>query len=156
MSITKQVTKHFKEVFFGGNWTAVNIKDTLKNVTLQQATTKIDSLNTIAVLTYHINYYVEGVLQVLKGGTLDIKDKFSFDVPEFISEEEWQIFLETVFANALTFSQKMETLSDEQIFDFFVDEKYGNYYRNLTGIIEHTHYHLGQITLIKKILNEKD
>ncbi|MDQ1090003.1 hypothetical protein QE390_004607 [Siphonobacter sp. SORGH_AS 1065] len=34
----------------------------------------------------------------------------------------------------------------------FVDEKYGTYYRNLHGMIEHTHYHLGQIVLIKKIL----
>ena len=31
---------------------------------------------------------------------------------------------------------------------------HGNYYRNLHSIIEHTYYHLGQISLIKKILNE--
>jgi hypothetical protein len=29
-------------------------------------------------------------------------------------------------------------------------EKYGNYYRNIHGIIEHIHYHLGQIVLIEK------
>jgi hypothetical protein len=33
--------------------------------------------------------------------------------------------------------------------------KYGNYYRNLHGIIEHTHYHLGQIVLIKKLLKRR-
>ena len=33
-------------------------------------------------------------------------------------------------------------------------EKYGNYFRNLTGIIEHLHYHLGQIVLIKKLIAE--
>jgi len=30
--------------------------------------------------------------------------------------------------------------------------KYGNYFRNIVGVIEHIHYHLGQIVLIKKIL----
>ena len=33
----------------------------------------------------------------------------------------------------------------------FFHEKYGNYYRNLHGVIEHAHYHLGQIALIKKM-----
>jgi len=33
-----------------------------------------------------------------------------------------------------------------------MEEKYGNYYRNFHGIIEHCHYHLGQIVLIKKML----
>ncbi|HAI83731.1 MAG TPA: DUF1572 domain-containing protein, partial [Chitinophagaceae bacterium] len=28
----------------------------------------------------------------------------------------------------------------------------GTYYRNILGLIEHTHYHLGQIALIKKII----
>jgi hypothetical protein len=34
----------------------------------------------------------------------------------------------------------------------FGDPKYGSYYRNLHGIVEHTHYHLGQIVLVKKII----
>ena len=31
-------------------------------------------------------------------------------------------------------------------------EKYGTYYRNFHGLIEHAHYHLGQIVLIKKLV----
>jgi hypothetical protein len=32
------------------------------------------------------------------------------------------------------------------------DPQYGSYYRDPQGIIEHLHYDLGQIVLIKKIL----
>ncbi|MFT4660247.1 MAG: hypothetical protein ACI8XB_000508 [Patiriisocius sp.] len=52
------------------------------------------------------------------------------------------------------FSSNIEKLSDQKMSDHFVDEKYGSYYRNLNGIIEHAHYHLGQIILIKK--NQSD
>ncbi len=43
-------------------------------------------------------------------------------------------------------------LPEGKLWEDFADKKYGSYYRNLQGIIEHTHYHLGQIVLIKKML----
>ena len=43
-------------------------------------------------------------------------------------------------------------LSEIQLWENMSDEKYGNYYRNVHGIIEHSHYHLGQILLVKKLL----
>ena len=53
------------------------------------------------------------------------------------------------------FVEKVKTLEDEILHQTFVDEKYGNYYRNLVGIIEHGYYHLGQIVILKKILVAK-
>ncbi len=46
--------------------------------------------------------------------------------------------------------QQIEQLPESKLWETFSDEKYGNYYRNIHGIIEHIHYHLGQIVLIKK------
>jgi hypothetical protein len=46
-------------------------------------------------------------------------------------------------------------LPENKLEEVFDDKKYGNYYRNITGIIEHNHYHLGQIVLIKKIISVK-
>lgn len=56
------------------------------------------------------------------------------------------------FADAENFAGLVEQLPESALWESMSDEKYGNYYRNLHGIIEHTHYHLGQIVLIKKIL----
>ena len=59
MNTPKQIAKCLRDVYGGQNWTAVNLKDTLKDVSWQQAIGKVDNLNTIAMLVFHINYYVD-------------------------------------------------------------------------------------------------
>jgi hypothetical protein len=156
MTLTRQIAKHSREVFTGGNWTAVNLNDTLQGITWQQATTKLHNLNSIAALVFHINYYIAAALRVLQGGTLDANDKFSFDLQLINSETGWQNLVTEIMSQADLFAEKVEQLDNEKLFEVFEDPKYGNYYRNLTGIIEHTHYHLGQIVLIKKIIHETE
>jgi hypothetical protein len=152
MNTTKQIAKHFNDIHFGGNWTSVNVKETLANITWQQATTKIHDLNTIATLVYHINYYVSAVLKVLQGESLQASDKFSFDLTPIHNQKDWEQLVDKTLTEAAAFTSLIEQLPENQLWENFTDEKYGNYYRNIHGIIEHTHYHLGQIVLIKKIL----
>jgi len=152
-----QKAKRLREVLLDGTWIAnTNFKDQLSRTTWEQATTKIGSLNTIAVLTFHINYYLGGVLQVLEGGSLDIKDKFSFEMPAISSEEEWQTLKNSMWQNAKKFETRLEEMPDAKLEEGFVDEKYGTYERNLEGMIEHCYYHLGQIVLIRKMITEQD
>lgn len=152
MNQTKHLEKHFKSVFFGGNWSDVNIKDTIEDITLTQAKTKVKDCNTIAALVFHINYYVEGILPVFDGGDLEIKDTFSYNAPNFETEKQWSDFKNKVLKNAEELYQKIEKLEEDTVFKSFVDKKYGTYYSNIHGIIEHTHYHLGQIVILKKLL----
>ena len=152
MNLTAQIAKHFRAVHFGGNWTSVNLKDQLTGLTWQQATTQVYSFNTIAKLVFHINYYVSAVSKVLEGGPLDAHDKYSFDLAPIQSEEDWQALVAKTFSDAEHFATLIEQLPDSRLGEVFSEEKYGTYYSNLHGIIEHTHYHLGQITLIKKML----
>lgn len=154
MNIAQQIAKHFREIHSGGNWTSVNLKETLADVDWQQAITKVHSFNTIATLVFHTNYYVSAVLKVLEGGPLDAHDRFSFDLPAIQSQEDWEKLLNKSFSEAERFAVLVEQLPESKLNENFTDEKYGNYYRNLHGIIEHTHYHLGQIVLIKKILKQ--
>lgn len=156
MNLPNQIAKHFREIHFGGNWTFSNLKDNLADVSWQQATTQVYSFNTIATLVYHIHYFVAAVLPVLQGGTLDAHDKFSFDCPPINSKEDWDGLLNKLFTDAENLALLIEQLPESKLWENFTDEKYGNYYRNLHGIIEHTHYHLGQIVLIKKILLQAD
>jgi len=152
MTTTAQIAKHFREVHTGGNWTWVNLKDTLEGINWQQATTKVHSFNTIATLVFHINYYTSVVLKVLNGAPLDASDKFSFDLPPITCEEDWQQLKDKTFSEAEQFATRLEALPDDTLWQDFFEGKYGNYFRNMLGIIEHTHYHLGQITLLKKLV----
>lgn len=152
MNTPHQIAKHLREVFFGGNWTTVNLKDTLADVTWQQAVTQVYSFNTIATLVYHMTYYVAAVTEVLEGEPLNASDKLSFNHPPITSQQEWDDFLASKWAEAEHFAYLIEKLPENILGENFFDSKYGIYYRNLHGLIEHTHYHLGQIVLIKKII----
>ncbi|MBK9336008.1 MAG: DUF1572 domain-containing protein [Lewinellaceae bacterium] len=154
MALTAQIAKHLREVYFGGNWTSSNLKDSLAGVTWQQATTQVYAFNTIATLVFHLTYYVRAVSKVLQGEALDAKDKYSFDHPPILSREDWEAFLDKTWMDAENFARLIEQLPDNRLLEDFTDNKYGNYYRNLHGIIEHIHYHLGQIVLIKKIVSQ--
>ncbi len=81
MNLSTQIAKHIRDVYWGGNWTSSNLEANLANVTWEQAITKVHSFNTIATLVYHMNYFVSVVIQILEGGPLDAKDKYSFDHP---------------------------------------------------------------------------
>ena len=152
MNVTAQVAKQLRDVHFGGNWTASNLKQHLSDVTWQQATTKIPSFNTIAALVYHMNYYVSAVIKVLQGGPLDAHDKYSFDHPPVLSQQDWENLLDKTWVDAETLATLIEQVPDVKLSENFLDGKYGTWYRNLDGVVEHIHYHLGQIVLIKKML----
>ncbi len=152
MPLTKHIAKHLSQVYYGKNWTWSWMEEQLKDVDWKLATTKIGDLNTIVALVYHIHYFVKSVIPVLEGGELDAHDKYSFDHPPINSEEEWQSFLQKVNQSSKKLSELIEGLDDEKMWETFSQEKYGNYFRNLMGIVEHAHYHLGQIVIIKKLL----
>jgi hypothetical protein len=152
MELTKQIAKQFRDVHFGGNWTASSLKENLTGIGWEQATTRVYSFNTIAALVYHMNYYVSAVLKVLQGDVLQASDKYSFDHPEILCPDDWEKLLDKTWTDAENFALSVERLPEPVLWEVFSDFKYGNYYRNIQGVTEHIHYHLGQIVLIKKII----
>lgn len=153
MSTVLQLAKRFREVLLDGLWIAnTNFKDQLSDVTWKQAVTRVGSLNTIAMLTFHIDYYMAGLIQVFEGEPLEIRDQYSFDLPPVESQEQWESLMNKLLSDAERFAVLLEQMPDSKMNEVFVDEKYGTYLRNIDGMIEHCYYHLGQITLIKKLL----
>ncbi len=153
MTRNAAIAGRLREVLLNGHWIAnTNYKEQLLGISWQQAIQKVGSLNTIAALTYHINYYLEGLLNAFESGKLEISDKYSFDLPPIRAEADWNKLVTAFLANSEKFARSVEQM-DESLFDQpFVDEKYGSYLRNIEGVIEHSYYHLGQISLIKKMI----
>ena len=155
MERTKALSNRAREVLLDGRWVAnTNCKAQLENLNWEQATQKVGNLNTIAALTFHINYYLAGLIVVFQGGTLEIRDKYSFDLPPITSQADWEKLVKEFLENSETFVQEVAKLSDTILDKPFVDEKYGTYLRNIEGIIEHSYYHLGQISMLKKMIGD--
>lgn len=153
MTRSQCLSKRLQEVFIDGQWIAnTNYKAQLEQINYSQATTKIGELNTIALLTFHINYYLEGLIHVFNGGPLTISDRHSFTMPAMETQEAWHLLKNDLFKNAGIFIKQVAALEDSALEAVFVKEHYGSFERNIEAVIEHSYYHLGQISLIKKII----
>ena len=152
MTRNVSIANRLREVLLNGHWIAnTNYKAQIQSINWQQATQKVANLNTIAALTYHINYYLAGLLSALKNGKLEISDKYSFDLPPIKSESDWNKLVADFISNSEKFADSIEQMDDSYFDKPFIDEKYGTLLRNIEGVIEHSYYHLGQISLINKM-----
>lgn len=153
MNTSNYLSLRLQELFIDGKWIAnTNYYEQLSNTTVEQANFKIGNLNTILQLTFHVNYYIKGLIVVLKGGPLTIHDQFSFLVPPIKSQEEWEEFRDLFIADAKEFISLVQHINILQWQENFVDLKYGTWLRNIEAMIEHGYYHLGQLVLIKKLM----
>ena len=151
----EEARKYYEEVLGLTCYAVEEVKDQLEDVNWLEATTQIHELNTISSLAYHINYYIVAVIGVLQNKPLVAQDKESFNLPPISSQEDWNNLLEKIWADAEQFAKLIENFPEEKLFEDMSDKKYGSFYRNFQGIIEHFYYHLGQIAFIKKIIREK-
>ncbi len=154
--MTRNLTtaRRLREVLLDGRWIAnTNYKEQILTINWKQAVEILHGLNSIAALTYHINYYLEGLLYAFENNKLTISDKYSFDVPEIHSEADWTNLVNKFLNNSEKFANRVEQMNDDLFDTTFMDEKYGSYLRNIEGVIEHSYCHLGQISLICKLID---
>lgn len=154
MSLAKQLAKNLRETHFGGNWTTVDLKTVLSDVSWEAAQKSVYSIHSIASLTVHMTYYVGVIITVLEDGKLTGKDELSWILPPIESEQDWEKLQDEAWKSAEKAASLIEQLEDYQLLEDFVDPKYGTNYRNIAGIVEHMYYHLGQIVLIKKLVTQ--
>jgi len=155
MSTPNQLSNRIKEVFIDGDWVAkTNYKTLLATISIEEATSSIGDHNSIALILFHVNYYIEGLNQVYNGGQLTIKDKHSFEMQVINNDNEWQYLINKLLTNATQFSGLVEAMNIQQLNSPFIRSEYGTNLRNIEAVIEHAYYHLGQIKILKKIINE--
>ncbi len=156
MTRNKTIASRLREVLLDGKWIAnTNYKAQLESTSWQEAIQKVENLNTIAQLTFHVNYYLEGLLKAFATGKLEISDQYSFELPPIQSEADWNKLVADFLKHAEAFVQHVEQMDDGTFDKPFIDEQYGTYLRNIEGVIEHSYYHLGQILLLKKIIRQQ-
>jgi hypothetical protein len=141
-----------EKVFFGKNWCGQSYKNVLESINWQQAILQKTSSNSIATIAYHSCYYVQSILQVLHSNTLTTKDADSFLTPKITSAHDWQNLIDEACNNAQKVIMLLRQLPESTADASFANEKYGTIAENISGIIEHLYYHLGQIVLLKNTL----
>tara|TARA_Y100000385_G_C13055896_1_gene621930 strand:+ start:594 stop:977 length:384 start_codon:yes stop_codon:yes gene_type:complete len=127
MTTSNQLSNRFKEVMLSGKLIAfTNFKDQLEQVTFKESIKKVNNLNSIAALTFHVDYYIKGVLKVLKGGSLDIKDKYSFNMLKLSSDKDWKDLKTRLIENSEAFTEAIGHVEESKWQTHFEDKKHGS------------------------------
>lgn len=151
MKETKRITKLLKDLYQGSPWIDVNLMDTLKNISAEQAAKKVSpQWNTIWEIVNHLINWRLNVLQRIQDKTIASPADNYFSPVKNVSEEAWQNTLKK-----LEDSQEQWMLALKKFKKKDLEKNYpGNgmsYYEQIQGIVQHDAYHLGQIVLLAKI-----
>jgi hypothetical protein len=150
--LTNDIARHIREIHFGDNWTDSAMQDVLKDVTWQQAIAKpIPDTNSIAELVFHMNFYLDYVHRNFKNEFLKFEQADTFKAPTIQSEADWLALLQKTWDDAEAFAQTVAQIPDDDL-HIVIPPRHNSFYKNAHGVVEHNHYHLGQIVLLKKLL----
>lgn len=148
-----EIAKRIQEVLLDGKWIAnTNFKELLEGVDIHLAQRKMGNHNTIEALYFHVGYYIEGILEAFEKGELIISDSKSFSFDKARTEEEWGRRKLQFVKNSHRFVEVVKTFTHEELEAPFFKAEYGSLQRNLEAQIEHSYYHLGQISLLLNLL----
>ena len=152
MNIKHQIAQHLVDVHRGGNWTDVNITDTLKGISWQQASTITPfSPNSIAMLLHHITFWNRVVAQRGLNIVPSINKENGMNVPPILDDKDWLFLKKDNLHSAEELATVIEGYDLNNLFNPILTG-HNSAYKNFQGQVEHVHYHLGQIVMIKKYL----
>ena len=152
MNILNLIATQIREVYEGGNWTDVSIAETIKDVNWEQAKQRTaGSSNTIASLLHHLYYWNGILMQRLQGHNPIIPETNGFDVNEIKNENDWKLLIEKTHQSFRQLAEAAANFPEEKLAEKYA-ARGSSYYKNLQGIVEHAHYHLGQIVILKKLV----
>jgi hypothetical protein len=152
MQLTEAIAQHVLDVHEGNNWTEVALGPTLQDVTWQEATTLTPaSPNTIASILHHLTFWNRVMARRAHGLATEVGPANGFDVPTIASEAAWHALLADNLQSAQELASAIRSF-DEAKLPIPILPAYGSAYKNLQGAVEHLHYHLGQLVMLKKLV----
>ncbi len=155
MNLLNHIAQHLIDVSYGHNWTEVNIQDTVNDIDFKEAVTRSTfSKNTIASLVHHLAYWNRVMVQRIHGIKVEIPESNGFDVPAINNEAGWQELIKDYMRSADELADAIKQV-DKNKLELPILEGYSSVYKNIQGSVEHIHYHLGQIVMIKKAVKTR-
>jgi hypothetical protein len=158
MNIPEAIAQHVLDVHEGNNWTEVDVVHTLQDVALAEAVARtLASPNTIAGLVRHLTYWNRVMARRAHGLPTEIGPDNGFDGLELQTETDWAELQADNLRSAHELAEAIRSVDVAQL-EAPILPAYGSVYKNLQGTVEHIHYHLGQLVVLKNLvrrLNEQ-
>lgn len=155
-NVSAAIAQHVLDVHTGGNWTEVDLAHTLADVTLAEAGTCTPaSPNTIAALVRHLTYWNRVLARRAHGQATTIDSANGFAAgPPLYTEADWQELLADLQASGRELAAAVAAVPEAQL-PATILPGYSSTYQNLQGAVEHLHYHLGQLVILKNLVRTR-
>jgi hypothetical protein len=152
MKITELIAQHLIEVHEGGNWTEVDIRSIVKDVSVREATMRTAATpNTIAALLHHITFWNREIMRRAKGMVTQVDEANGFNHPALNTEADWQQLKEDNIQSAYELAAAIRQFDEAALYEPMAAHT-SSAYKNFQGTVEHVHYHLGQMVILKKLI----
>jgi len=152
MTDQAQLTKLFSDLFDGSPWIDVNIMNTLDEVSAKEAATKpFPNFNSIWEIVNHLIGWRDTVLKRIQGENIESPENNYFSFIRDRSESSWQQTKERFRESQLQWLKAIKKFKRKDLDTRHEFSSFSNY-ELLQGILQHDAYHLGQIRLMKKLV----
>lgn len=152
MKITELIATHVLEAHEGRNWTEVDVRSTLEDVTLKEATMNTRaSANSIASLLQHLTYWNRVIIKRINGIVVPESEDNGYSGPVMHTEQDWIWLRADNISSAYELANAIRTF-DEARLELPILPEHSSAYKNLHGSVEHVYYHLGQMVILKQLI----
>lgn len=151
----KRIHRNISSVYDGQAWYGDNAVTILSGVTAAQAAVKPEKLNhSIAEIVSHMAAWRYFVVEKIKGNaTYEVwETELNWQKITKLNESEWNGILNDLLKSQSQLLQQIE-LVEEPLLTATVGGRKYNFRLMLQGIVQHDIYHLGQISMIKKLVS---
>lgn len=151
----KRIIKAIESTYDGKGWFGDNILQQLEGINAEKACKIPEKLNhSIAEIIQHMMAWRLFIVEKLNGNTeYEVWDTdLNWVKITSLKEENWAFLKHQLAENQQLLIQTIQQKAEEQM-DNKVDGRSYNFRLMLQGITQHDIYHVGQISLVKKLVS---
>lgn len=153
MNEYKTIEKLIADHYNGTPWIEVNLLQTLQEINAETAAKKINNLNTIWQIVYHLICWRETLIKRLNDENVPSPENNFIEPVKDTSAKAWNAILKRLQQSQNEIIKYLRHLKDKPD-EIMLQGKFTRY-ELLQGILQHDVYHLGQIVIINKMIAEK-
>ncbi|RYU94818.1 DinB family protein [Emticicia agri] len=145
-----KIIDNLDTVFRGDAWHGPAVMEFINSMSIDVVDTRKEySKYTICQIIFHLGIWRKFVLEKLNGNIrFDlVSEEENYGTEEDITQANWPNLVSQLKKNQEELLLKLENFDDELLVKLVPGQDY-NYYKLLTGLIQHDTYHLGMIWVL--------
>ncbi|HWA05226.1 MAG TPA: DinB family protein [Ignavibacteria bacterium] len=153
MTNIQRINKLLKDHYNGDPWIDITIIGTLKAVTAKQAALKLPGLNSVWQIVNHMISWRSALIARVKDKPVKHPDDNFISEVKNTTPKAWKDTVKKFEKSQKDIAAFLRKQKDSHLEKISPTSGY-SYYELVMAIIIHDTYHLGQIVLIKKMIDE--